>query len=128
MIPDTTSQLNLIPKRTVVVSNSKQNVETLQTERQQSADERQGLPLKNQENQPLSSQELDAVVVSLNDYIESTQREIHFSVDEESGRTVVKVIDSTSDNVIRQIPSEEILAVARQFHQDDRGLLANEMA
>lgn len=36
-----------------------------------------------------------------------------FSLDEDSGRTVIKIVDSTTDEVIKQIPSEEILAIAK---------------
>jgi flagellar protein FlaG len=36
-----------------------------------------------------------------------------FSLDEDSGRTVIKIVDSATDEVIRQIPSEEILAIAK---------------
>lgn len=38
---------------------------------------------------------------------------LRFSLDEDSGRTVIKIVDSTTDEVIKQIPSEEILAIAK---------------
>lgn len=52
---------------------------------------------------------LDKVVEDLNEFVQVIQRKLQFSVDQESGKTVVKVIDSETDQVIRQIPSEEIL-------------------
>jgi flagellar protein FlaG len=39
-------------------------------------------------------------------------RSLEFSTAQESGRTVVKVIDKESEDVIRQIPSEEFIRVA----------------
>ena len=43
-------------------------------------------------------------------------RKLEFSTAEESGRTVVKVIDKESDDVIRQIPSEEFIRVAKKIN------------
>ncbi|MDX3775254.1 flagellar protein FlaG [Chromatiaceae bacterium AAb-1] len=40
-------------------------------------------------------------------------RSLSFSMDEISGRSVIKVVDSATDEVIRQIPTEEILKVAQ---------------
>lgn len=40
---------------------------------------------------------------------------LQFSMDEESGKTVVRVVDTTTQTVIRQIPSEEILQIAKEL-------------
>jgi len=58
---------------------------------------------------------LDKVVEDLNEFVQVIQRKLQFSVDEESGKTVVKVIDSETDQVIRQIPSEEILEMQNRL-------------
>lgn len=50
-----------------------------------------------------------------------------FSIDEESGRTVVKVVDSTTKETIRQIPSEEILSIAKALDKL-QGLLLKQTA
>jgi flagellar protein FlaG len=63
----------------------------------------------------LSQEALEKVVSQLNAYIQNTQRDIDFSVDDATGRVVVKVIDSESEKVIRQIPSEEMLAISRHL-------------
>jgi len=49
----------------------------------------------------------------LNGMMQSIRRELHFSVDRESGRTIIKVIDAETDEVIRQIPPDEAESVAR---------------
>jgi flagellar protein FlaG len=41
------------------------------------------------------------------------ERSLSFRVDEASGRTVITVLDATTQEVVRQIPSEEVLALAR---------------
>ena len=47
--------------------------------------------------------------------------ELEFSVDQETKVTIVKVVDSETGEVVRQIPPEKILAFMRQFN--DKGLL-----
>ena len=59
--------------------------------------------------------ELAGAVNRLNGYLEETQRGLRFSIDDDSGRTIVRVIDTENDKVIRQIPSEEMLAVIRNI-------------
>ena len=63
----------------------------------------------------LSQEALEKVVSQLNAYIQNTQRDVDFSVDDATGRVVVKVIDSESEEIIRQIPSEEMLAISRHL-------------
>jgi len=62
-----------------------------------------------------SVEELTGVVDQLNGYLEGTHRSLRFSIDDDSGRTIVRVLDTETDEVIRQIPSEETLAVIRHF-------------
>jgi len=59
------------------------------------------------------NKKLDEVVKTLNDQMQVVKRELHFSVDKESGATVIKVMDLSTKEVIRQIPNEEALTVAR---------------
>ena len=58
-------------------------------------------------------QDLEAAVENLREFVSDMQRELQFSVDEDSGRTIITVIDSDSGKIIRQIPPEEILQIAR---------------
>lgn len=52
---------------------------------------------------------------------------LQFSIDSETGKTVVRVVDAMTQEVVRQIPSEEIIAIA---HALDRmqGLLLKQKA
>jgi flagellar protein FlaG len=61
-------------------------------------------------------------VAKMNDYMQNFNRSLKFSVDEGSGDTIVKVIDSETEKVVRQIPSEEVLD-ARNAIEKFRGLL-----
>ena len=42
-------------------------------------------------------------------------RELTFEFDEDAGRVIVKLIDTRTREVLRQIPSEEALAIARSL-------------
>lgn len=57
--------------------------------------------------------ELKYAVSKLNEYVQNSRRDLHFSLDKDSGRVVVKVVDSETREVIRQIPSEEVIALAQ---------------
>lgn len=63
----------------------------------------------------MSRDELENVVSQLQDYVQSIQRDMQFHIDDATGRVIVQVIDSNSQEVVRQIPSEEMLAIARHL-------------
>jgi len=67
------------------------------------------------------SEHVEAAVKQMNEYIQSTQRDLHFSYDKASGETVVKVLDRKTQEVIRQIPDETFLKLA-QAQVEDGGL------
>ncbi len=77
--------------------------------------------------QELSTEGLDVVVSQLETLTQNLQRNLHFNVDDATGRVVVTVVDSESDEVIRQIPPEELLALsqhlAESLEQESRGFL-----
>lgn len=65
---------------------------------------------------------VEQAVNQVNQYVQTLSRDLQFSVDEDSGRTVVKVLDTETKEVIRQIPSEELLKIAKHL-TDGGGLL-----
>ena len=52
---------------------------------------------------------------------------LQFTVDKETGKTIIRVVDSRTEEVIRQIPTEEILSIARALDRMP-GLLFNRTA
>lgn len=65
---------------------------------------------------------LESVVSDLKALSQRAQPNLDFSIDEETGTFVVKVIDKDSGEVIRQLPTEEVLRIAEQL-DEMRGLL-----
>jgi flagellar protein FlaG len=66
---------------------------------------------------------LKAAAEQIESYLRSTGRELKFSVDEPTGRTVVTVRDSQNGEVIRQIPNEEALRLARSLGSQPNALI-----
>ncbi len=58
---------------------------------------------------------IDRVVHQLETQSQSLRRDLQFNVDDSTGRVIVTVRDSETNEVIRQIPSEEILALSRHL-------------
>ena len=52
---------------------------------------------------------------------------LKFSVDHDTGRTIVKVTDANTQEVIRQIPADEVLKLAKEIDRM-QGLLFNKQA
>ena len=63
----------------------------------------------------------------INDFVQVVQRDLEFSVHDDTGRTVVRVFDSGSEELVRQFPADEILAIAERI-DEVRGLLVSDQA
>ncbi|MFY9976421.1 MAG: flagellar protein FlaG [Chromatiaceae bacterium] len=70
-------------------------------------------------------------VARLNEFLKQEHYSLEFSVDETLGRVVIRITDAETDQLIRQIPPEEVLAMVRRLAQGAeagalRGLLVSE--
>ena len=61
----------------------------------------------------VDNKEVERAVKAANRVLESSASGIEFSVDRSSGKTVVRITDKQTRQVIRQIPSVEMLEIAR---------------
>ena len=80
--------------------------------------EQQPAPTDASKENSSRSDQLQKAVVAISEYVQSINRDLQFSVDEETERTVIKVIDSASGELIRQIPDEVFLELARKLKDD----------
>ena len=63
---------------------------------------------------PPSEAEVQAAVAQINQVLRAqNNNSLRFEIDRPSGKTVVRVIDEDTNEVVRQFPSEEVLAIAR---------------
>lgn len=70
-------------------------------------------------------EQLDDAVSQLNDFVQNVQRDLQFEVDNDLGQTIVKVVDQSTKEVIRQIPDELALRLAENLQQDEPLTLFN---
>lgn len=64
----------------------------------------------------------------LETFMQSMNRYLEFKVDQDSGRTIVTVKDKSTGEVVRQIPSEEVLRLAQNLGGKGRNGLLNQTA
>lgn len=69
------------------------------------------------QEQPLRRGELEQTVRDMNSLVQDLQRQVRFSLDDASGEMIVKVVDRATDDVIREIPSEEVLRIRRRLEE-----------
>jgi flagellar protein FlaG len=110
------------PSATVPASRSAETPPTNQIQSTQSARAPdRALPVGEQklppENGGGDAERLQRAISEMNSFLQNLQRDLKFEVDSDLGRTVISVVDSETKEVIRQIPSEEVLERARRMEQ-----------
>lgn len=78
----------------------------------------------------VNDKDLGGIAGKLNDYTQSVNRQLQFTVDGDSGKTMIKVVDKETGETIREIPSEEVLemqkhlktASEQMFHNSEAGV------
>ena len=71
--------------------------------------------------------QVEAAVKIANRHMQMASRGVEFSIDEESGRSIVRLLDGETRQVLLQFPSEEMLNIARSLEQLE-GLLLHQSA
>lgn len=108
-------------------------VSNLATGMQKTAENKQPVPIAtlagtkpvpvettNAVQEPAAAPSLDQVkeaLQNINQSMHSLSQGLEFSIDTDSNRTVVKVIDQQTQEVIRQMPSQEALDIAKMLDQ-----------
>ncbi|WP_198263989.1 flagellar protein FlaG [sulfur-oxidizing endosymbiont of Gigantopelta aegis] len=77
---------------------------------------------KAEASKDVREEELDKTITQLNNALQNVQRNLEFSVDKDVGKIIINVKDKETDEVLRQIPSEEILQLARNLQNISAGL------
>ncbi len=98
-------------------ADSNDKTDQAKQKRQDVASERPDISKQNS-----SREELDETISQLNSSLQNIQRNLEFSVDKEVGMIVINVKDKNTDEVLRQIPSEEFLELARNLQDANKRL------
>jgi flagellar protein FlaG len=77
-----------------------------------------------------SSEQLKKAADNINQAMQQSNQnlEFEFTMDTDTKKAVVRVVDTKTGELIRQIPSEETLAIARSIDQFRHGLLLSQKA
>lgn len=74
-----------------------------------------------------SENQVKHAVEQIQQTMEKLAQNLQFSIDKDTGITVIKVLDSQTQEVIRQIPTEEAVSIARTLDKV-KGLLFSDKA
>lgn len=74
-----------------------------------------------------SAAELKDAVDNINKSMKALSQSLEFSIDQDSNRTIVKVVDQATKEVIRQIPTPEALEISKAL-DTVQGLLIKQTA
>ena len=80
---------------------------------------------RNTDIDPNEKDNVNEAIEKLKHAGEIFNRRLDFRVDEETNRVVVKVVDTTTDKVIKEIPSEQLLQLVAKI-QEMIGILVDE--
>ena len=76
-----------------------------------------------------TSAQLRAAVARANQQLDQSNRELAFVFDDKLGRMLVKIVDKQTNAVVRQVPSEDMLVMARALADaPPRGVLIKSRA
>ena len=121
-------RMNMMDKVTVTTSSSadsarSQTVNSSVTKVQPVVASGKDVPLQPREVVEVDRERVQDAVSRINDYVQQTERTLDFQLDEDSGKTVIRVYDRQSDELIRQIPSELALELAQKLNDEEPSLL-----
>lgn len=75
-----------------------------------------------------SAEELKSAVAFINQAMQQSNRNLEFHVDTDTHKTVVRMVDTSTGELLRQFPTEATLAISRSIDQFQQGLLLTQKA
>ena len=122
------------------ISNSRQNVQQTQPQPAipagkavaQDGKETSSVAVKAAPSVPeFEKMDLDKAIAELQEFVDSLGRSLSFRRDDSIDRNVITVRDTQTNRIVRQIPSEEVVAMSRQIRDQSAemraGLLMNKL-
>ena len=75
-----------------------------------------------------TSAQIQSAVDKLNQAMQEANTGVEFSIDKDSKRALIKVVDTKTGETIKQFPSEEMIAISKSIDQFQKGLLLRQKA
>jgi len=101
------------------------DVESFRVKKEKDAERKEPIKLEESQNSKTGPEQVEEVVSRLQNALQNIEPRIELSVDKELKQVIIRVFDEESGELIRQIPSEEILKLDR-FFADPSGLFVEE--
>lgn len=117
---------NVIPLLRAATPRQSQPVEGMGKVEQGRELPENGKPLPPEKDEKVTPEKISVAVSKLNDYVQAIRRELKFSIDENSGRTVITVLDAQTKEIIRQIPPEEVVLLSKNLEKKDSAIMSAE--
>ena len=70
-----------------------------------------------QKTEKESAEEIEQAFAEISEFMNVYNRNVNFSMDEKSEKTVIKVFDSDSQELIKQFPSEDLIKLAQKIRE-----------
>ena len=115
-LPQLTSQAPIQAQNTLADSTLRHD--ELRSEFDRSSDSHSAVEISDNDHTDLS-----VVTQQINEFMRGMNRQLSFHLDEDLNRLVVSVVDRESGDVIRQLPSEEMLELAKKMADQMAGIL-----
>ncbi|MBI4003030.1 MAG: flagellar protein FlaG [Nitrospira defluvii] len=114
MVPDVTIHKDLIAATTHASQNTPQHPAVRSVEGQK--------PEPQSSESDVNKQELDQALTRVREVFQKADSRVEFSIDPDLDRVIVKILDGESGTVIRQIPQQEVIELAKRL-ETPTGLL-----
>lgn len=70
-----------------------------------------------QKTEKESAKEIEQAFAEISEFMNLYNRNVNFSMDEKSDKTIIKVFDSDSKELIKQFPSEDLVKLAQKIRE-----------
>jgi flagellar protein FlaG len=126
-ISQSTSVITVSVGREVRVHDSSKPsaADALQAKTEKNATRKESPTFQESQSSEQASKHVEDAVIRLQNSLQHVEPRIELSVDKDLKQVIVRVIDKESGDLIRQIPSEDILQLDR-FFADQSGLFVEE--
>lgn len=75
-----------------------------------------------------TNEQIQSAVAKANQAMQEANTGVEFSIDEDSKRALIKVVDTQTGETIKQFPSKEMIAISQSIDQFQKGLLLKQKA
>jgi len=101
------------------------NSEILRSTTEKDTERQEPTKVEEQPNSKLGPEQVENVVARIQEKLQHVEPRIELSIDKDLGQVIFRLFDKESGDLIRQIPSEQVLELDR-FFADQSGLFVKE--